>query len=156
MMPSALVIVGGGEHAGVVIDAARSCAERWHVAGFSDPSPRADRLLGAPYLGKDDEVLARSPDCDFVLGVGATGVTQVRSRIVERFDRVGTRWAVIAHESATISEHARLGPGVVVLAGAVINAGAEIGAHSIVNSGAIVEHDVLIGTFVHVAPRAVI
>jgi acetyltransferase EpsM len=38
----------------------------------------------------------------------------------------------------------------------VINAGARIGPSTIVNSAAVVEHDVMIGGFVHVAPNSTI
>ena len=34
-----LIVVGGGEHARVVIEAARSQPARWEILGFTDPRP---------------------------------------------------------------------------------------------------------------------
>jgi UDP-3-O-[3-hydroxymyristoyl] glucosamine N-acyltransferase len=40
------------------------------------------------------------------------------------------------------------------MAGAVVNPSARIGRHCIVNSGAVVEHDNVIGDYVHFSPKA--
>ena len=51
-----IVVIGAGGHARVVIDALQ-CAGL-DVEGVAGPVPVAD-VLGVPYLGKDDFVLAR-------------------------------------------------------------------------------------------------
>jgi sugar O-acyltransferase (sialic acid O-acetyltransferase NeuD family) len=154
-----LVVIGGGEHAGVVVDAARTQPDLWELIGFSDPDPRSDaeKRLGIPWLGDDRVVLARldesGPDvARLVLGIG--GPVAARRAAVEAF---GTAtWAVIVHAAAWVSPSATLGDGAVVLAGAVVNASATIGRHAIVNSRAVVEHDVEMGDFAHAGPGAVI
>lgn len=153
-MKAPLIVVGGGEHARVVVETARSQGS-WVVVGFVDPrvSPGQEERLGASYLGGDDALDTR-PDASLVLGVGALRVSPARARIVER---LGTRrWATLIHERAWVSPSAQVGAGAVIFAGAVVQAGAMIGAHAVVNSGAVVEHDVLLGDLVQVAPGAVI
>ena len=154
-----LILLGGGEHARVVADAARSAPGAWTVLGIVDPD-RADRtveLLRLAHLGDDDALAARLRAAQARRApwlVNAIGAGAARRRVATRF--AGAQWATIVHASAWVSPHARLEPGAVVLAGAVVNAGATCGPHSIVNTGAIVEHDVSLGAFVHVAPGAVV
>jgi len=148
-----LIVIGGGEHARVVIDAARS--QHWNVLGFVDPYICEETAirLNVPRLGGDDSLTqSKYSDASFVLGVAGIGVTVQRRLIVERIDVDRARWASVIHASATVSSTALIEPGGVVLGGAVINTGAHVGAHSIVNSAAVVEHDVRLGEFVHVGP----
>jgi sugar O-acyltransferase (sialic acid O-acetyltransferase NeuD family) len=155
-----LVVVGGGEHARVVIDAALSRPEAWTVVGYADPvAPAADRGLDTVYLG-DDAALARhlagmrpADRPALVLGFGAPLGNR---RATARSFGPDVTWATIVHAAAWVSPHAALEPGCVVLAGAVVNTEARLGAHAIVNSGAVVEHDVVVGAGSHVAPGAVI
>ena len=158
-MTGRLVVVGGGEHARVVVDAA--AASGWQVAGYTD-ADAPDGVGGMPdiqRLGTDADLaatLAATGPGDrpaVVLGFGAVGAA--RRRAVEAVGG-GATWAVVVHPSAWVSPSAILGPGAVVLAGAVVNTGARVGAHAIVNSGAIVEHDVAVVDHAHVAPGAVI
>jgi acetyltransferase EpsM len=39
------------------------------------------------------------------------------------------------------------------MAGAIIQTGTKIGKHSIINTGACIDHDCIIGDFVHIAPN---
>jgi acetyltransferase EpsM len=158
-----LVVLGGGEHARVVIDAARSQRDRWVVQGYVAPEVGAAATPDLPWLGDDATLAARLQDLApddrpwLVVGFGGgetTGALANRLATTERF--TDARWATIVHATAWVSPTATLEPGVVVLAGAVVNTGAHVLGHAIVNSGAVVEHDVVIGVGSHVAPGAVI
>jgi acetyltransferase EpsM len=157
-----LVVLGGGEHARVVVEAARSRPDTWDVVGLVDlgPATRTVALLGLAHLGDDHafaDRLAASPADErpwLVVGVGGIDPA-VRRRVAARFGPL-VRWATIVHASASISPTAELGEGTVVLGGSVVNSGARIGSHAILNTGAIVEHDVVVGDFAHVAPAAVV
>ncbi|HEX2755123.1 MAG TPA: NeuD/PglB/VioB family sugar acetyltransferase [Candidatus Limnocylindrales bacterium] len=163
MTARSLAIVGGGEHAVVVLEAARSRPGTWNVVGFSDRS-RSSRLAtrepGIEDFGDDGvfaDRLAGDPDHApaLVLGIGAGTRPGDRAATVSRFEP-DAEWATIVHVTASVSPSARLGPGTVVGAAAVVQAGVVAGRHVIVNSGAIVEHDVVLGDFSHVAPGAAI
>ena len=158
-----LVVLGGGEHARVVIDAARSQGDRWVVQGFVAPEAGEAATPDVPWLGDDATLEARLQDLApddrpwLVLGFGGgetTGALAARTATTERF--TDARWATIVHATAWVSPSAKLEQGVVVLAGAVVNTGAHVLHHAIVNSAAVVEHDVVIGAGSHVAPGAVI
>lgn len=151
-----LVVIGGGEHARVVIEAARTQPARWQVEGFADPQPcpETQQRLGVAWLGDDAAVRARPGERRYVLGVGAVGVSDLRQAIAARY--AGARFAAIVHERAWVSPTAHVEDGAVVFAGAVIQSGARIAAHAVVGSGTIVEHDVELGAFVQTGPGVVI
>jgi acetyltransferase EpsM len=148
----ALIVIGGGELACVVIETAQ--AQGFDVIGFVDPEPceQTAKRLGVRRLGSDDD-LRMFADTSLVLGIGCVSVDPKREVIVRRVAVSSHRWATVIHPSAHISPTAALAEGVVVLAGAVICSGARIGAHCIVNLGAKVDHDVSVGNFVHIAPQ---
>jgi acetyltransferase EpsM len=152
--PQPLVVLGGGEHARVVIDAALSRPGRWRVVGFAgpDPSPETVGRFGLPHLGGDDVCARLAADHWFVVGVGGVADLGPRIRLVERLEPLGLRWGTVVHASAVVSRTARLGNGVVVGPLAVVNTGADVGEHAIVNSGAVIEHDVELARFVHAGP----
>ncbi len=158
-----LVILGGGEHARVVAEAAVASGA-WRPVGYTAPEPALGRpLLGAegeelPWLGTDAahaEAAAALPLLErpwLVLGFGGPHAMR-RAAVVA----VGpARWATVVHPRAWVSPSAAVGRGAVVLAGAIVNTGADVGDHAIVNTHAVVEHDARIGALSHVAPGATI
>jgi acetyltransferase EpsM len=158
--PKALVVVGSGEHALVVVDAARTRPDLWRMAGYTSPTSAGPTTrMSIEHLGDDDTFRARltaTPADDrptLVLGFG--GAPTPRRAVAAAFGTLA-EWAVIVHVTAWVSPDAIVGPGSVVLAGAVINHGARVGAHCIVNTSAVIEHDVVIGAGTHVAPGVVI
>jgi sugar O-acyltransferase (sialic acid O-acetyltransferase NeuD family) len=161
LTPRPVVIVGGGEHAGVVAEAVRSRPDRWVLVGFTDPRPgtHTPALASVEHLGADDDHAARQavlgPAERPALVLGFRGSAATRGAATGVFGADAT-WATVVHARAWVAPSARLGDGTVVLAGAIVNAGAVIGAHCIVNTQAVVEHDVSLGAGSHVAPGAVI
>ena len=151
-----LIIIGGGEHARVVIEAARSLAA-WNVLGFVDPLPCDETVarMKVARLG-DDEAIGRHPKAALVLGIGTAGLDDRRQKAVTSLGAAPERWATVIHAAAWVSPTASVGAGSVVLAGAVINSGARIGQHCIVNSRVCIEHDATLGEFVHAAPGCIV
>lgn len=156
--PRDLIIIGGGEHARVVAESARSCPAQWHLVGFVDREPctRTAELLHVPQFLDDDEAMKLNPTASFILAIGRMDSNVLRRSIAARYDAAGARWATLIHAQSWVSPSAQLGEGAFVGAGAIVNTGAKLGAHTIVNTGAIVEHDVGLGDFVSVAPGVVI
>jgi sugar O-acyltransferase (sialic acid O-acetyltransferase NeuD family) len=147
-----LLIVGAGGHARVVADAAEECGA-WSSIGFLDdrfPELRASgpwTVVGA--LAQLD-VLATAHD-ELVVAIGDA---KARMRIIEQLVTQGRRLATIVHPRATVSRHAVVGAGTMILAGACINPGARLGRGVIVNTGATIDHDCDLGQGVHIAPGA--
>jgi acetyltransferase EpsM len=163
LIAAPLIVLGGGEHARVVIEAARTQPDRWAVQGYVAPDA-TDVGANVPWLGDDAALVARLDDLAptdrpwLVLGFGGGETAAGLAARAATTDRFGpdTRWATVVHATAWISPTATLRDGAVVLAKAVINPGADVGRHAIVNSAAVVEHDVRVGDGSHIAPGAVI
>jgi acetyltransferase EpsM len=163
LIAAPLIVLGGGEHARVVIEAARTQGERWALQGYVAPSA-SGALPDMAWLGDDATFAARLERLApqerpwVVLGFGGGETADGLAARVATATGFGpvTRWATVVHATAWVSPSAQLDAGAVVLANAVVNTGAWIGRHAIVNSGAVVEHDVRIGDGSHVAPGAVV
>ncbi len=157
LAPTELVLIGGGEHARVVLDAARSRSDARQTISFVDPEPQPElEALGLARVGDDASAAWALKGRACIIAIGGPLGSSRRQRLARESEASGAEWASVIHASAMVSDLAEIGVGVVVLAGAIVNAGARIGDHSIVNSGAIVEHDVRLESFVHLAPGAVV
>lgn len=150
-----LVVIGGGEHAAVVIDAAKQ--QGWTVFGFVDcqdnPSLRDD--FEVPYLGADEDVekLVKDDSLAFILGVGSNSL---REKLVKSYKLEKSQWATVIHPSAIISTVSKIAEGSVILAKSIVQPNAKIGRHAIINCNSLVEHDCVIGDFSHLAPGAIL
>ena len=154
----AIVVIGGGGHAKVVISILRKL-KRYRILGYTDPKDNG-AVLGVPYLGPDGELatLAVGPKRTRMqrsplgrLGWGSSGSNSGRGLLSP-----ACRFPLIVSPGAVVNEGVSGGEGAVVMDGAVINTGATIGRGAIVNTNSTVEHDVVLEDWVHVAPGATI
>ena len=147
-----LVVIGAGGHARVVIDALQ-CAGL-EVEGVAGLTP-VNEVLGVPYLGTDDFILARKPESvRLANGIGSIDAKGTRTEVFERFAARGYEFVRVIHPTAVIARSAHLGHGTQVMAGAVIQPAARLGKNVLVNTRASVDHDCVIGDHVHIAPGA--
>jgi sugar O-acyltransferase (sialic acid O-acetyltransferase NeuD family) len=149
---AAVLILGAGGHAKVLIDALM--AQGRSIVGCTDLDPRkhGSMVNAVPIVGGDEYVAALERSTLLVNGVGSINVTDVRRSIFERFKAKGFTFATVVHPAATVSPHAVLEEGAQVMAGAVVQANAVIGANTIVNTGAVIDHDCRIAAHCHIAP----
>ncbi len=158
-MPDAvrLLILGGGGHAKVIIDALRSSGERRPIGIVEADGTRTGELvLDVPIVGSDAMIpdLVRAGATHFAIGLAGTRDNALRARLHDRAVALGLAPQSVIHPASAVSRWATVGPGCQVLAGAVVNAAARLGAHVVVNTGAIVEHDCAIGDYVNLATGA--
>jgi len=81
------------------------------------------------------------------------GDNQIRAKIYQKCIKNKLTIQTLVHPSASISNHAQIAEGTVVMANVVINVDTIIGKCCIINSSSIVEHDDVIGDFVHLSPH---
>lgn len=149
----ALIIIGAGGHAKVLIEAL--LASSAVIKGIVDSNPMlaGSCILGVPVLGGDDVVVEFTPaQIQLVNGVGSIGLPNLRQRLYERFKILGYDFSTVIHPSAVVTSDVILGEGSQVMAGAVIQPGSHIGCNTIINTRASVDHDCIIGDHVHISP----
>lgn len=166
-----IILIGGGGHALVVLEAAMESARS--VRGFFDDDEHAVAWSRAQLgrLGDLNHAAKHSAfenDERFVIAVGGLAL---RRRVIEQLSGAvppanqssaqSSRHplraaAAVVHPRAWISPSATLGAGVYVGPGAIVHAHAHVADHAIINSGAIVEHECQVGVNAHIAPGAVL
>ncbi|MGH7257371.1 MAG: NeuD/PglB/VioB family sugar acetyltransferase [Nitrospiraceae bacterium] len=153
------VILGGGGHAAVVIEALMLGGRTmpWVVLD-SNEALWGKELSGVSIRGGDELLpdLKQEGVEGFVVGLGGTGDNGPRRHLFARAQMAGLRPLTVHHPSAVYSSSALVGEGTVILAGSIVGVHARIGRNVIINSGAIVEHDCIIGDHVHIASGAVL
>jgi sugar O-acyltransferase (sialic acid O-acetyltransferase NeuD family) len=152
----AIVVVGGGGHAKVVLSILRKL-RRYDILGYTDVKDRG-AILAASHLGGDPDLasLAGQRKISAVLGVGQVGLGMGRRDIRTKLSALPLHFPVLVSPHAIVNEDVAMGEATVVMDGAVINCGATIGRGVIVNSNSTIEHDVVIADWVHVAPGVTI
>lgn len=148
-----VIIVGGGGHARVLADLILSDSNL-ELVGFADDQINAGHevLPGIKVLCQTDPKACSAYAQYFIIGIGNN---EVRARLFQQFKTV-LQPVVLIHEFSSVSPHAHLGSGTVILAGSVISAGVSIGENVIVNSMSLIDHDTVVGDHVHIAQGCVI
>jgi len=154
----AVIGVGAGGHAKVLIDALQLCGRAVHALVDAATARHGQQVLGVPVLGGDEllPAIRASGLCHAFIGVGTARSTTARVRLWRELHDLGFEVVNVVHPAAAISPHAVLGRGVTVLARAVINPAATLGDNVLVNTAAVVEHDCEIGDHVHLATGCVL
>jgi sugar O-acyltransferase (sialic acid O-acetyltransferase NeuD family) len=150
-----LLLLGVGGHARVVGEAI-FLEKRHEIAGVvSDTGAPLELLPGLRVLGRNEELFdlaGRHRIEGIVVGLGDAAA---RRRLLEltagRLER-----PTVIHPFSAVSISAETNAGGVVMAGACINAGARLGLGCIINTRSSVDHDCLLGDFVHVCPGATV
>lgn len=147
-----VVLLGAGDHAGVLIEALRLGGRRIVAIMDDDASLHGGERDGVGIIG-DDGLAAYPPDAiELANAIGSVTPPRVRREMFERFKAKGYRFAIVVHPAAFVSPSADLGEGVQVMAGAVVQTRARLDDNCLVNTGATVDHDCVIAPHCHVAP----
>jgi sugar O-acyltransferase (sialic acid O-acetyltransferase NeuD family) len=159
-MPKKILVLGGGGHASVLIEALNRQNDVYHIIGILDERPEhvtATRSFPCPVLGGDDSLQEFAPDSVLLVnGVGSVGIVAPRRQLFERCCRLGYTFESVIHPGAILAHDIRMGHGVQIMAGAVVQTGTVIDDNVIINTRASVDHDCRIGAHTHIAPGAIL
>lgn len=138
-----VLLLGAGGLALEVADLVRALGG--HVAGFFEEGVQLFRQI------QDVPVVDDPTDVDCDAAVVAVGDTFLRRRFLES---IASQLEIVSavHPSASVSDGADLGRGVVVMQNVVVSASAVVGEGCLLNVGCYVAHHCSIGDFVHVGP----
>jgi acetyltransferase EpsM len=76
------------------------------------------------------------------------GDNKVRKQLAERMD---LDWVTAIHPFSWVHPDVFVGVGTIICAGSIVQPGATIGAHVILNTKASVDHDCVVGDYVHIS-----
>jgi acetyltransferase EpsM len=140
-----LYLLGASGHAKVILESLQASGKK--VTGLFDDNPAIKDLLGLGVIGlvKDAAGLTNS---SFIISIGNN---KIRKRIAERYD---FQYETAVHPNSVISPSSVMNEGIVVMAGVVVNAGTRVGKHVILNTRCSIDHDCVLGDYVHVSPGA--
>lgn len=150
-----LIVFGGGGHAAVVAEAAKTAG--YLMVGYLDDAESSDGdspIAGFKRLGAIADLPGVMKLHRHAYFHAAIGDAALRKKWLDLPSPRPT--PAIVHSSAVVSPSAKIAEGVFIGPNAVVNARAVIGRGVIVNTGAIIEHDCEIGEFAHIAPGCVL
>lgn len=155
-MKEKILIVGAGGHARSVMDLVLENDE-YEIIGCLDPIyPKritVEYMEEVAIIGTDED-FQHFYDCGIRKVFIAIGANKLRDNIFDRVVEIGFEPVNIISKNARISERAKLGRGICVMAGAVVNVNCRIEDNCIVNSNCTIDHDCKIEKSVHIAPGA--
>ena len=138
-----MILYGASGHAKVIIDILEANGEK--IDFIVDDNPAIDELLNYKVIRNVGR---------YSTAIVSIGSCEMRRKVVESI--TVDRYLTAIHPSAVVSPRAEIVEGTVVMQGAVIQSCAKLGKHCIVNTCASVDHDCVIGDFVHIAPHATV
>jgi sugar O-acyltransferase (sialic acid O-acetyltransferase NeuD family) len=145
-----IAILGASGHGKVVADALLQIQNTNSIVFFDDNFPNVQINGNWPVIGNTIDLIDKHKEFDGV--VVAIGNNNIRWNKQKELVAVDAQMMSVLHPKAVISPYAKIGIGVVILAGAVVNAFADVGDACIINSNAVVEHDVKLCNSVHICP----
>jgi UDP-perosamine 4-acetyltransferase len=150
MNPEAVVVIGSGGHAKVVIELVRA-EGKYQIKGCTGLGGGGFVLGDVPILGTDS-VLAALWANGAKKAFVAIGDNHLRLQLLAQVSEMGFELINAVSPNAVVSPSAALGRGIAIMAGAIINASAQIGDGAIINTNAGVDHDCRIGRGAHIGP----
>ncbi len=146
-----IVLYGAGGHAAAV-ESATLCADDFYVAGLiDDGKQRGVTLVHARVTGGRAE-LKRFLDDDVRRMHIAVGDNRTREKLFGQMAELGFSMVTVQHPSAVVEVRVSTGEGTFLAAYTVVGTRSRVGRGCIINTAASVDHDCVLGDFVHVCP----
>jgi sugar O-acyltransferase (sialic acid O-acetyltransferase NeuD family) len=138
-----MYLIGASGHAKVILDCLKNAGVI--VRGMFDKNDSLKTLKGIPVLG---DYTFQNVEEPLLIAIGNN---KVRAQISKQFALKSFAKAI--DPSSIIADDVKIGDGTVVLHGTIIQSSAVIGNHCIVNTAASIDHDCVLGDYVHIAPK---
>jgi sugar O-acyltransferase (sialic acid O-acetyltransferase NeuD family) len=140
-----VLLYGASGHAKVILELLEEAGHP--ILGCVANNPEDTTLLGYPVWpwGQQD-----ASGAAWIIAIGDNAVRRDKAALV------GPVFTSIAHPNSALSPRSVWGTGTVMMSGTSVNSSTVIGAHCIINTHASVDHDCILGDFVHIAPNAVL
>jgi sugar O-acyltransferase (sialic acid O-acetyltransferase NeuD family) len=145
-----LIIIGASGHGKVIVDIAQKI-NKWENIFFLDDDVSIKEIMGMKVVGTIPDAEKYRDNTQFIVAIGNN---KIRKRVQEELAIKKCKIVSLIHPDAVIGSDVEIGTGTVVMAGVVINAGSQIGNGCIINTSSSLDHENIIGDYVHVSPGA--
>jgi len=152
-----VVVYGAGGLGREVLQLARAalCPRGARVLGFVDDEVKPGTVLnGAEVLGGGEFLDTLREPFSLVYGFASPAAKKMIHARLKLNPLIS--FPSVVHPSASVSEYARTGEGVVIAASCIVSIDAVLGDCVFLNNGALIGHDSVLGSFVSVMPLAAI
>lgn len=147
-MKDNLIIIGASGHGKVVADIAIKM-NKWQNIAFLDDDETIKSTIGLDVIGKTADASIYKGEADLFVAIGNN---IIREKLQEKLIKEGFNIVSLVHPSAIIGIDVEIGVGTVVMAGVIINSSSRIGNGCILNTSSSLDHDNVIGDYVHISP----
>ena len=150
------IIIGYSGHAYVVLDILSS--QNYTIIGYCDSIEKDYNPCNIKYLGKETETYPLSILAENSYFV-CIGDNYIRAKVLDKLTTLFNKSALnVIHDKAVCSAFIEWHPqgGILVAANATINPLVKIGKGVICNTSCSIDHECVLGNYVHIAPGAVL
>jgi len=149
-----LIIVGAsgfGRELLQMVKELNAIKKEWNILGFIDDNVKALDGIECDYsvIGKIHDWKPTNNE-RYAIAIAAP---KIKKEIVELLESRGAEFATLIHPSAKISDHVKIGKGLIMKAFTTISVNVEIGDFVFFNLMAGVGHDSIIGNYCMLGPR---
>lgn len=153
---SKVIIIGYSGHAYVVLDILLS--QKYSIIGYCDAVEKEYNPFEIKYLGKETDTYPLSilRENSYFVSIGDN---YIRAKILDKLTTIFTHPSLnVIHEKAVCSSLIEWHPqgGILVAANATINPFVKIGKGVICNTSCSIDHECVLGDYVHIAPGSVL
>jgi sugar O-acyltransferase (sialic acid O-acetyltransferase NeuD family) len=150
-----IIILGTGGNCIDILDAINeinTIEDTYQVVGFLDdnPSVHGKELFGVRVLGGLSSA-SKYDDSFFVNGIGSPNNFWLKKEVIDTAKIPLERYESIYHPSASVSDFATIGRGVVLLKNVSVSSNLIIGNHVMVLPNSVINHDDRIDDYVSIA-----
>lgn len=140
------MIIGAGGHGRVIADMAASTSQYEQIQ-FVDQDQSLTKVMNYSVIHsiEEEDILK----ADWIVAIGNN---RIRQQQMNQLKDKKASIATLIHPSAILGSNVTVGAGTVVMAGVVIQCGSQIGEGCIINTSVSVDHDNIIGDYVHISP----
>lgn len=143
-MKNNFCVYGASGHSKVIIEILEKSG--CFIKGLYDDDPNKKLLFEYPV--SNEKSFLKLPGVSWIIGIGNN---ETRKKVAESNI---LNYEIVIDKSANISKRIEISKGTVIMPGVTINSSVTIGFHAIINTNASVDHDCILGNYVHVSPNA--